>query len=205
MRNIFNLILLLAFSLIACNSPEKPASQKNVPKTLKYPLAAYICFDRQEEGIRKKEFKLGDSCYAFSKYFDLDCDRLKRSRNFSQDLETRGKSGITYTTISFELDTTMRLKTFKAEWTYKGDSTWRARQEFYAVIRRNAMSCLWENGLNIFISNDTLKEVFFDNHVEEFVSDFGKTKWTVKFESRLNSDLARMAPLMETFVVGLYK
>lgn len=150
-----------------------------------YPNGAYICFDRKEENKREKEFKLGDSCLTYAKYFDLDCEELKSASRFEQTLETRGQFGATFTKIAFELDSVKRLNKFTANWSHASSSNKVARKEFYDVVKRNAIGCLWEQSLNIYKDNDTLSNVYYDGYVESFLSDFTGSRWTITYTCTL--------------------
>lgn len=178
--------LFFAFLFSNCTNHSESHIKENLfVDTIAYPESAYICFDRQQERRRKKEFKLGDSCAAYAKYFDLNCVDYKNSTYFYQVLETRGKFGTTITTIWFDLDKQKKLLSFKAEWSHKSSSNNSARKEFYDVVLSNALSCLWEDTINIYKSKDTLLKVFFDQHIEEVTSDFSGENWIIKYQCRL--------------------
>lgn len=182
------IILILTNVSTSCMTKEKSVDDNEVVHdTIVYPNRAYVCFDPAGKGKREHSFKIGDSLQTVRRIFRLTQDTLIADTvlKSKEPLVVECKFGLCIVSWMATFDGNERLKNFQSTWKYKGDTTQKGRSDFYGAILSTSMTCLWEQGPNIYLQNDTFKVNSFDGSVVEFRTDMRDSIWTVTFESRL--------------------
>jgi hypothetical protein len=187
MRYVTIGILVGLFAAQGCNEhaqPAKPSLQSE--ETIPYPKRGLICFHQNGDRQTRITLKLGDSLPRVLEYLDLKIDSTNSNvtLQLKRPIVRQSKFGTTAITAFVTLDKSSRMKNFKAQWLYSGDTSVKARANFYNIILDYAMPCLWEQGPEIYKQVDTFT-IYSENYVEEFITDLRKKTWQVNYECRL--------------------
>ncbi len=185
MRAFLSILVCLS---VACNNqtPNESKSKGDIKDDAIYPENAYICFDSSfsgKKGIRL--YRLGDSIKQIQKLLNLipvyaNQDTFYRVKN---PIIKKTKAGITTANI-FAYFRNERLHRFRIIWEFSGKFVEESRSEFYSLVQKFTMGCLWEESLNIYEPADTLRLYYNNKAMTEYVSRFSDSSWQIQFECR---------------------
>ena len=164
----------------------KPVAQFD--NNIVYPKRALICFHQNGDRQTGVTLRLGDSLSRVLEYLDLKINSAKSNvtLELKRPIVRQTKFGTTAITAFATFDPSSRMKIFKAQWLYNGDTSMKARTNFYDIVLDYSMPCLWEQGPDIHKQVDTFRIYASEGYVEEFITDFRKKTWRVNYECHLN-------------------